>query len=681
MMSWCKPAPLVVALLAALADPAMASEPTDRPTVTTLSPVVITGNPLRPAQNVGTVPVEVIADRRLMLADQSSLGVVLEGLPGVRADSFGAGASRPVVRGQTLPRVQVLTDGATLFDAAGVSPDHAVMAEPMLSERIEVIRGPGALLYSGGAIGGVVNVLDARIPTAIPAEGVEGHVDVRGASGVDERAAAFSLTAGEGPLAVHVEGVKRRSSNYKVPDWTTRRLAGSDQDTGIGSVGLSWVHDRGYTGVAFSQTRSKYGIPGHSHEYDECHVHGGDHLHCGSHDEDHDHDHGDGADEEAPRIDLKSRRVDFRGEYEQPFAGVERVSWRAGFADYRHDELEHGKVASTFKNRGRDGRLDVAHMPIAGWEGVLSLQAAESDFRTDGDERFMPSAVTRSQGVALLEAYEMGDWRFELGARYDRQRILPDNNAPAYASGAASFSAGAVWQFAPAYAVTVSLTRAQRMPSAQELYADGVHLASNTYEQGDVSLGKETAHDIDIGLRKTDGDLTFDLSVFHNNVRHYIYARTLDQHENFKLIRYTQHDARFTGLEASIDYKFSKQLTMGVSGDLVHGRLSGEGDLPRMPSARLGWRGEYKWGDLTADAAFYRVFRQQRVATGESQTPGYNMLNLGLSYDTRVGQSDLTLYLRARNLLNVQAFNHASYLANVAPLPGRTIMAGVRLNY
>lgn len=644
----------------------------------TLAPVVITANPLRPDAGTVAIPVEVIEGRHLLMADQTSLGVALESLPGVHADTFGSGASRPVIRGQTLPRVQVLTDGAAVFDASGVSPDHAVMAEPMLSEQIEVIRGPGALLYSGGAIGGVVNVIDGKVPTAVPANGVEGHVDVRGATGLNERAGAFSVTGGDGPIAVHVEGMKRRTGDYRVPDWQTDRLAGSDQDTSAGSVGLSWIHDRGgYTGIAVTRTRSRYGIPGHSHGYDECHVHG-DHLHCDDHDG---HHHGDEEAEAPPRVDLKSQRIDLRGEYAQPFTGIERISWRAGFADYRHDEIEHDEIAATYKNRGRDLRLEVAHAPIGGWEGVVALQAGQSDFRTSGEERFMPSALTRTQGLALLEAYETGNWRFELGARYDRQRIRPDNTAPAYGASGASFSAAATWQFAPQYALSVSLTRAQRMPSAQELYADGVHLASNTYERGDASLGKETAHGIDIGLRKTEGDLTFNVNVFHNEVRDYIYARTLDRYEDFRLIQYTQRDARFTGLEAGIDYRVSHSLTMGVFGDLVHGRLRGDGNLPRMPGARLGWRGQANWGPVTADATFYRVFSQHRIGAGESETPGYNMLNLGLSYDMRLGQSDLTLYVRAKNLLNVQAFNHASYLAQAAPLPGRSIMAGVRLDY
>lgn len=679
-MRWSKPAPLALALWGVFNATAVAQTSPSGEPVQTLAPVVITASPLRPEADSSAIPVEVVEGRQLMLRDQTSLGVALEGLPGVHADTFSSGASRPIIRGQTLPRVQVLTNGASTFDAAGVSPDHAVVAETMLAERVEVIRGPGALLYTAGAIGGVVNVVDGRIPDSVPDNGVTGHIDLRGTTGIKERAGAFSLTAGEGPIAVHVEGMKRRTGDYRVPDWTSSRVPGTDQNTDSGSVGLSWIHDKGYTGIAVSRTHSKYGIPGHNHNYDECHPEDGK-LHCEGHGEEGEGHADHAAGSTPPRVDLKSNRVDLRGEYRQPFTGISRISWRAGFVDYRHNELEEDKIASTFKNRGRDLRLEVGHEKLAGWEGAVSVQAAESDFRTAGDERFMPSAVTRTQGLGLVEAYDWNDWRFELGARYDRQRVQPDNTSPRYSAGATSFSAAALWKFAPQYVLSLSLTRAQRMPTAQELYANGKHLASNTYEQGDSSLGKETAKGVDLGLRKTEGDLTFDLSLFYNRVDNYIYARTQDRFEDFQLIQYSQQEARFIGLEGAVDYRINRHFTVGVFGDMVRGRLRGGDDLARMPAARLGGRVEAKWGQLTADATLYRVFRQQRVASGERETSGYTMLNMGLSYDMAAGPSDLTLYLSARNLLNQKALNHASYLAHAAPLPGRSIMAGVRLEY
>jgi len=111
--------------------------------------VIVTADPLGRLGGEVTSNVAVIAGDELVHRHQSTLGETLNGLPGVNSDTFGGGASRPVIRGQTAPRVKVLSDGASLMDASEVSPDHAVTGEPLLLDSIEILRGPSALLYGG----------------------------------------------------------------------------------------------------------------------------------------------------------------------------------------------------------------------------------------------------------------------------------------------------------------------------------------------------------------------------------------------------------------------------------------------------------------------------------------------------------------------------------------------------
>lgn len=649
---------------------------------TTLEAVTVSAGPLGQKKDDMATPAEVLDGSALVLERQATLGDTLEGLPGVRSDTFGAGAARPIIRGQTAPRVSVLSDGSAMMDASAVSPDHAVTVEPMLAERIEVLRGPATLRYGGGAIGGVVNVLDSRIPTAVPDNGVEGQVEVRGTTGSQERAGSFGVTAGKDNFAVHVEGLKRRAGEYRVPDWTRSRLAGSQSESASGSVGMSWIGDKGYFGLAFTHLESRYGLVGHSHEYEGCHVHGM-RLHCGGHgdgQDDHEHSHGEDS-HAAPWVKLRSDRVDLRGEYRDPFAGIRKITLRGGVTDYRHQEIEGDAVATTFKNRGFDLRLEAEHEPIAGWRGVLGMQGARSAFSAVGDESFMPRSVTTSTGLFLFEEYRLADWRFELGARQDWQSVTPDGDLPRSSQTASSFSGAAIWSFAPQYSLALSLSRSQRLPTAQELYARGPHLATLTYELGDPGLGRETSRNVDLTLRKNAGDTQFSLGVFHNRVRNYIYAQTLDAFEDYRLIRYAQKDAEFTGLEAQVSQKLDRHVTVGVFGDAVRGRLLGGGDLPRIPAARAGVRAKVLWGPWSGDVEYYRVFRQNRVADFESETPGYNMVNLGIAYDGRWGASDYSIYLRATNLFDQLAFNHASFVASAAPLPGRRVTLGVRLAY
>lgn len=672
---------LLAGVCAAQTSPSPAPEPgaTDTARPVRLDPVVVTGNPL----GAGEVPAAaVLAGDDFRLRRGATLGETLDRLPGVHADTFGAGASRPVIRGQTAPRVKVLSDSSELMDASGISPDHAVTIEPLLAERIEVLRGPAALLYGGGAIGGVVNVIDRKIPTAVPDQGVEAEAELRGGTGTGERAATFGVTAGSGDFAVRVEGLKRRSSDYKVPDWSESKLDGSYSDSSQGTVGLSWIRPRGYAGVAFTYLNSEYGLPGHEHEYEACHLHDG-RLHCDGHEDEEGEDGHDHGDEEhdhgaVPYVKLRSQRVDLRGEYLEPFAGFERLRFRGGLTDYQHDEIEDGAVGTRFTNRGYDARLELTHKPLAGLRGVLGLQSSYSDFRADGEEAFLPRSRTRATGVFVLEEYRTGDWRFEGGARQDWQRVSPEGGPAAWSGSGTSLSAAATWNFAPQYSLSLSVSRSQRLPTAQELYADGVHLATNTYELGNAGLDEETSRNVELTLRRRAGDTTFSLSAFRNRVKNYIYANTLDRYEDFRLIEYVQRDAEFTGIEGEIRHRFTEAYSAAVFGDYVRGKLEGGGNLPRIPAARLGARVDARWASWSTGVEYYHAYRQDDSASYEEATPGYDMLNATLAYRTRLGAVDCEVYLRGSNLLDRLAYNHASFISNVAPLAGRSVLLGLR---
>ena len=310
------------------------------------------------------------------------------------------------------------------------------------------------------------------------------------------------------------------------------------------------------------------------------------------------------------------------------------------------------------------------------------MQTSYSDFRADGEEAFLPRSKTRANGIFLLEEYKLADWRFELGARQDWQTVSPQGGAPRSSLSGTSLSAAAIWNFAPEYSAALSLSRSQRLPTAQELYAKGVHLATNTYEIGNAGLGRETSHNIDLTLRKHSGATTFSASVFHNRVKNYIYANTLDRYEDFRLIEYTQRDAEFTGVEGELRHQFTPVFSAAVFGDYVRGKLTGgDGNLPRIPAARAGLRGNFKWQQWSAGVEYARVFSQKDIAAYENSTPGYNLVNAVVAYRGNYGSTGYEVYLRGTNLLNRLAYNHASFISSVAPLPGRSVLLGMRLTY
>lgn len=642
----------------------------------------------------------ILDGQELFERSQATLGDTLNALPGVHSDTFGGGSSRPVIRGQTAPRVAVLSDSAALLDASDISPDHAVTAEPLLIDRIEVLRGPATLLYGSGAIGGIVNIIDKKIPTALPENGIEGTFGLRGSSAAREKAGAFEISArATDHLVLHAEAMMRDADDYRARGLDESRVHGTFSESENASIGLSWVGDRGFIGLAYSYRDDGYGIPGHSHEYESCHPHGSA-LHCGGHDDDdgHDHDHDHEHEHEVmPEISLLSKRVDLRGELSDPIPGVERIRLRASHTDYRHHELEEDQVSTTFLNEGHEARVEVQHREIAGLRGVVGFQLAENKFSALGTEAFMPQVKSRTIGVFAVEHVEVGErWHFELGARQEWQKHTPLNDPrgrPEFDDSATSVSAAAIWQFIPDYSLTLGLTRSERMPHAQELYARGIHLATNTYECGLVphpltcgglennsDLRTETANNIELTLKKNVGNLTFAVGAFHNQIDDYIYARTLDQFENFRLIKYTQGDAKFRGFEAEATYQVSPSFSATVFGDRVRAELRDGSSLPRVPAARYGTRLNANAGLLAGELEYYRVNEQSDVADFETATPGYDMLNLTLSYSPG-GDRGHVIYLRGTNLLDEVVWNHASYLANVVPLPGRGVTAGMRVSF
>ncbi|WP_282295626.1 TonB-dependent receptor [Stenotrophomonas sp. PS02289] len=662
------------------------------PSASTLDTIHVTGM-AEDASKVAS-PISVISAERIQQGG-GNLGEVLDGLPGVRVDSFGAGAGRPVIRGQTAPRVKVLSDSSAVLDASDISPDHAVTVDPLLGERIEVLRGPATLLYGGGAIGGVVNVLDNKIPERLPENGLEGRLLVRGNTVADERVGAASITGQVGShLVLHAEGSYKDADNYRAPDLDESRVDATFSRSKNGSVGASWVTDNGYVGVAYSYREDDYGLPGHNHEYEGCHPHGSA-LHCGSHDhadgDDHDHDH-EHDHEHVAAINLTSKRYDLRGEYRDPFAGISRVRFRANYTDYSHDEIDGEEVTTTFANKGYDSRVELEHVPLGAFTGVFGIQHSDTEFSATGVEAFLPTVDTRSTGVFLVEHVEVNDqWHFELGARHEWLKHQPRNDArnrPAFDDTASSFSGAAIWSFTPATSLTFSLSRSQRLPHAQELYARGIHMATNTYECGllpsaltcggatnDASYTKETSKNAELTLRRSEGPLTYSLGVFANNVDNYIYARTLDQYEDFRLIKYTQADVEFRGVEAELGYQFTNAVSATLFGDRTRARFAdGGGNVPRIPAARFGGRVNWALGAFDTELELYRVNRQRDIADYEVESPSYDMVNLTVAYT--VPNSNAQVFLRGTNLANEQVWNHASFLASTVPQPGRNVSLG-----
>lgn len=621
-----------------------------------LQEITISATPLRTTVEDAIQPVVVLTGEELHRRLTGSIGESMAQLPGVTGTFYGPQASRPVIRGFSGERVQMLQDGAGSLDVSSLSEDHAVSTEDLLTEQLELVKGPATLIYGSGALGGVVNLLTRRIPESLPAQPVGGALDLQGDSALGQRAAVGKLELGGDALALHADGFERRTRDYSAPDG---RVPNSDSHVSGGALGGSLIGERGFAGIGVSRYDSNYGVPMGRDE--------------------------DPAD--ATRIDMRQDRYEFRSQLNlSPHWTALRL--QAVHSDYQHAELESdGAIGTQFLQKGNELRLSGDHVDGA-FTGTVGLQARYLDFGADGEERFVPDTLTRSAGVFAFERWTHGKLTLEGGARAERQSVSPRPgfDLPAFADNAISASAGLLWKYRPAQSLAVNVTRSQRLPAAAELYADGPHEATQQFVIGDVALDVETARTLDVVWRGS-GDIPWQLSAWVSRFSDYIYLQpTGATDDDLPVYQYRQGDAQLYGLEAevarSLWQRDGADLQLRLLGDLVRGELrDGGGNLPQMPPARFG--AELSWNEMPWRFALsaYRYARQNRVADNETPTDGYTLVSAEVGSEQPLSRGKLSWFIKGSNLGDVLARRHTSPLKDIAPLPGRSINAGFRWKF
>lgn len=652
--------------------------------------VVVTASPLGTRRLDVLQGTSVLSGEALDRAQSPTLGETLDRLPGVSQTGFGQGASRPVIRGLGGDRIRVLVGGIGSIDASTTSPDHAPAADPATARRIEVVRGPGTLLYGSNAIGGVVNVLDGRVPQEKPEGGAAGSLRLSYGANAEEGmgSAALDLALGATPLVAHVDGFRRRAGDYEAPgklrsadlraaepledggEEEEGRVENSAIDQAGATAGLSLVADWGFLGASVGRLDSRYGIPaGHEHHHDD---HEGEEH---GEEDDHDHDHGHGEEEDV-RVDLGQTRFDLIGEVGQPLPGFETARLRFGWADYGHKELEGDEVGTRFLNEGWEGRVELVQRPVAGLTGAVGAQALRRDFRAVGEEAFVPPSETRQWGAFAVQRYDLGALALEAGLRLERQEV----SSPGFDRGltGVNLSAGAAYEFAGGWLAGLSASRTERAPNAEELLSDGPHVATGVYEIGDRALGEETALGFEATVKRTAGPLTGSLNLFLTDYDDFIYeALTDEERDGLPVVRYAAVPADFRGVEMELGLEAWRRGDRALLLDAAMDYVRAEDDrtdrpLPRIPplSVRVGaeyldvsWSGrvELAWTD-----------RQDRTAAFELPTDDHLVLNAGFDWHPLDG-ADLTLAVEGRNLTDADVRLATSFLKDRLPQPGRDV--------
>lgn len=679
-----------------------------------LEAVVVTPFALPRSADDFAQPIFLIQNDRLRRQTTATLGETLDGAPGVSSTYFGPGASRPIIRGMSGGRIRVLSDGLDTFDASVVSPDHAVTVEPMFAERIEVIRGPATLMYGSSAVGGVVNSVDPALPDLPPEAAISGSLEGRYSSNNEEWDGAGQFSGGNERFGWYASALKRSSGDIGIPvppevegehdheheedheeedhedESFDGTLPNSSVTTESFKIGLSTFWEKGHAGVAYTHYDTFYGIPG-GHEHGDEH----DEEHEGDHDEEDDHggeddhdDHDEEGHHEDIQVDLKQRRLLADVGLRQPVSWLEEINLKLGYGDYEHSELEGEEVGTRFASEGLEARIDAVHSEVGGFVGAFGFDFAQTDFAAFGEEAFVPPTETTKGSLFAVETYSKDSISAQFGLRFEDQSIeTTDGTGRFVDKSGLSYSLGGVWRFAEDYSIGLSLSRTERLPNAQELFADGPHAATRAYEIGNPNLGKEKAWSADLVLRKRTGRVTGQLSIFANRFERYIYEeRTVEEMDGLPVYRFVARDAEFTGGE--IEAVFHAHETEGVQVDLtlmadtVRGtNTSTDQPLPRITPNRFGLGFDVRSGSLSFGAEGRYAAAQNRTAPLETPTDSYNLLSFYASYDLDFGSTSWTLYFRGTNVLNHEARTHTSFLKDEVPLPGRNLIAGVRMSF
>ncbi len=607
--------------------------------------------------------VTVMGSTELSEDAAGGLGDVLSSMPGISTTAFGPAASRPVIRGLGGDRVRMLVNGVGIMDASTASPDHAVNAEALDATRIEVIRGPAAIVYGGNAIGGVVNVIDGRIPESALDETVEGRL-VGGLSSVDNgNVGAARFRTGTDHFVVNAEAVRRHGGEERIPNFALTpalravegdgprgRLPNSDLTFKTGAIGGSYVSDAGFIGASVKRSTSNYGLP----------------------------------QEEDARIDMAQTRLDARTRFDVPLGPFEQFSADFGLSNYRHFELEDGNIGTRFDNEGWELRTRLRQDDVAGWAGSIGFDAARNVFSALGDESFLPRTRTRNFGSFIAERRDYGTWGLEAGARIETRNLQTNTATRKFTP--VSLSAGVFARPEPNLFLSLSASRTERAPTDIELFSDGPHLAEAAFERGRSDLSMERAFSLESIARIHSSGWDAHLSVYHTEFSNFVFlSPTGAIVDNLPEFIYRQDDARFTGTEISAERDVWENNFASVRVDLaleyVRAKTSNFGNLPRIPPLEItgGINAEGNW--FTSRVEVVWTEKQSTIAAFETPTKGSTIINLNTTVQPLADNDELRLVFKLSNLTDATHRTHTSFLKDRVPSAGRNFSARLIVDF
>ena len=657
-----------------------------------LEEVIVKTNPL--AEGGTSQSIEILAGDDLTNAAAATLGETVAFLPGIRNGFFGPAAGRPVIHGLAGPRVKATQDRIDTLDVSVTSADHAVTVEPFIANSVTILKGPSVLLYGSGAIGGVVDTDTGRIPTKLPEDGIEGRAEARFTDNSDGVVGAFRLDgkAGES-VAWHIDVFGKDADPYDIPGeiFSDQFIAASGEepeegdgtlpasffDAQGGAIGVSWIGENGFIGASISTTESVYGLVGLGEEEEGEEGEEGEEF-----------DGGEEEEEGSAFIDLEQTRIDIEAELRLDEAFFHTINFRLGANDYEHVEFEApGEPGTSFDNEAYEARLLLSHQPVFGFTGTYGIQVGDRDFSAIGAEAFVPPVDTQNAGFFWVGERQIGKLTIEGGSRIERVEHEAETfPGQEFSFTNSSLSGGLLYQASEQSLFAAQLDLTERAPSPEELFSNGPHIATQSFDIGDPNLDEETSFSLNLSWAYTAENFNVNISLYRIDFDGFIFqGNTGEIEDGFPVLAYFQEDADYTGIDVGADIQLGEfaggGLDLLLGFDTLEVDLDDGGNLPRIPSDRftvgLDWQNDV----YQAKATFTSQSSQDEVAAFELPTDSYTDLSFLISRKWQVNDSEFSLFLHGKNLGDEEQREHVSFVKDFAPLAGRRFEVGVQFNF
>ena len=643
--------------------------------------IVVTGTRVRSDDILGNV--NVLGGDSLVRDVRPTLGETLAKQPGVSTSGSGPNVARPVLRGLSGERLLILSDGIGSLDVSASSSDHAVAIDPLTAQSIDVLHGPAALLYGSSAIGGVVNVIDSRIPRREP----DGPVSLRATAGYGSASnevlsnAAVDVPLG-GHFVAHADASYTHNDNLRTggfilsaplraeaaasADPAIRALAdlrgdlpNSDGQTFEAAAALAYVNGDANIGFSVDRHRALYGVP-IRYSLDPT------------------------IQSEVTHIHVMQTRYDGRAEIGLGGA-FSQLKLRGAYSDYHHDELAaDGSIGSSVFSKGGEVRADLVQADRGGWGGQSGVEYLDVKQHIAGDEQYLPPTQNRTLGLFSVQHLHLGPWRFEAGGRFERSDLAaaasPVVGNPDLKRAFSTFSGslGGNYQFAPGWRFGVNLARSVRAPSADELFADGPHGGNASFELGDPNLAPEKSVGFEATVSHSGGVFNLTATAYGSHFSNFIYQiPTGEVRDNLPVYAFREGPANYTGfeIEADADLGTAAGWKWGVEGqaDATRVRIRNFGPAPLIPPLRLKGAVSASRGAVAGRVEIEHDFAHTSTAPLELPTKGFTLVNASLDWHPITDRPDLTLSLAGDNLFDVEARRSTSLLKDYAPLAGRDV--------